>query len=456
MQATLTDAPSADVTRRLARFFAEARYADLPADAVAAARRGVLDWLGCALAGSHHPTLDILLAVASEFNGQTQTTVLGRQCRIGLLEAALVNGQAGHVLDYDDTHMAGVVLHASSPVLAALFAMCESPTSPVVSGVDLITAYAIGFEAGVRIGQASPGHHKGGWHLTGTLGTLAASAAAGKLLGLDEQQMIYALGIGGTQAAGMQQNRGTMCKSFHAGRAASSGVLSARLAQKNFNSAEDIVEGKRGFCRTFSDVAAPELALHELGTRWEIVRNGLKPYACGVVLHPAIDALVAIRSSTGFDSSAIDEVSLRVHPLVMSITGLPNPDTGLKSKFSIYHSAAVALLDGAAGVAQYSDGRAGAAEVVALRQKIVVTADESLRTDEAHARVVTRGGPVFEKHVPHASGTEANPMLDAAVRAKFMMNAEPVIGRERAGAVCQFVATLERQTDVRELIALCA
>ena len=418
MQATLTHAPSVDVTRQLACFFAAARYADLPADAVAAAQRGVLDWLGCALAGSRHPTLDILLAVASEFNGQAQATVLGRQCRIGLLEAALVNGQAGHVLDYDDTHMAGVVLHASSPVLAALFALSESSESPgsrAVSGADLITAYAIGFEAGVRIGQASPGHHKGGWHLTGTLGTLAASAASAKLLGLDEQQMIYALGIGGTQAAGMQQNRGTMCKSFHAGRAASSGVLSARLAQKNFNSAEDIVEGKRGFCRTFSDVAAPELALLELGTRWEIVRNGLKPYACGVVLHPAIDALIAIRSGAGFTGAAIDEVSLRVHPLVMSITGLPNPDTGLKSKFSIYHSAAVALLDGAAGVAQYSDGRAGAAEVVALRQKIVVTADESLRTDEAHARVVSHDGAVFEKHVPHATGTAANPMLDAAV-----------------------------------------
>jgi 2-methylcitrate dehydratase PrpD len=455
MQAVQQAQTTPDVTRQLARFFADARYTDLPLDAVAAARRGVLDWLGCALAGSHHATLDILLTVARELNGQSQATVFGRQCRIGLLEAALVNGQAGHVLDYDDTHMAGVVLHASSPVLAALFALSESPASSPVSGAELMTAYAIGFEAGVRIGQASPGHHKGGWHLTGTLGTLAASAAAGKLLGLDEQQMIYALGIGGTQAAGMQQNRGTMCKSFHAGRAASSGILSARLAQKNFNSSEEIVEGKRGFCRTFSDVAAPELALDELGTRWEIARNGLKPYACGVVLHPAIDALIAIRTSSGFTLTAIDEVSLRVHPLVLAITGLPDPETGLKSKFSIYHSAAVALLDGAAGIAQYSDDRARAEAVVALRKKIVVSADESLRTDEAHGRVVA-GAKVYDKHVEHASGTADNPMPDAAIRAKFMLNAEPVIGRDRAEKVCDFIATLEQQADVRDLIALCA
>ena len=455
MQSSLTAASTPDVTRQLARFFAEAHYADLPADAVAAARRGVLDWLGCALAGSRHPTLDILLSVARELNGQSHATVLGRQCRIGLLEAALVNGQAGHVLDFDDTHMAGVVLHASSPVLAALFALAESPASAPVSGADFMLAYAIGFEAGVRIGQASPGHHKGGWHLTGTLGTLAASAAAAKLIGLDEQQMIYALGIGGSQAAGMQQNRGTMCKSFHAGRAASSGVLSARLAQKNFNSSEEIVEGKRGFCRTFSDVAAPELALQELGTRWEIVRNGLKPYACGVVLHPAIDALVAIRSSAGFSTAAIEEVSLRVHPLVLAITGQPRPESGLQSKFSIYHSAAVALLDGAAGVAQYSDVRARAADVLELRQKVVVSADESLRTDEAHARVVA-GGRVVAQHVPHATGTVAKPMPDAAVQAKFISNAEPVIGRERADRICQFVHALEQQTDVRELLVLCA
>ena len=138
----------------------------------------------------------------------------------------------GHVLDYDDTHMGGVVLHTSSPVLAALFALAERTP---VSGADFMLAYAVGFEAGVRTGRTAPGHHKGGWHLTGTLGTIAAGAACGKLLKLDAQQLTYAMGIAATQAAGMQQNRGTMCKSFHAGKAAANGVLAALLAERGFD-----------------------------------------------------------------------------------------------------------------------------------------------------------------------------------------------------------------------------
>lgn len=441
-----------DVTRQLARHLAGARYEHLPADAVAAARRGILDWLGCALAASRHPTMDILVAVLQEMNPLPQATLLGRETRLGMLEAALANGQMGHLLDFDDTHMGGVVLHTSSPTLAALFALSEKSGA---SGADFMLAYAAGFEAGVRIGHSSPGHHRSGWHLTGTLGTMAATASAARLLGLNEQQTIYALGIGATQAAGMQQNRGTMSKSFHAGKAASNGLLAAKLAQKGFDSSDEIIEGKRGFCRVFSDTATPEATLDGLGQRWEIASNGHKPYACGVVLHPAIDALIAIRASSGFDLAQVSEVALRVHPLVMAITGLPAPETGLKSKFSIYHSAAIALRDGAAGTAQYTNSRATDAEVIALRQKVTVVADDCLRNDEAHASVVANGKP-YQHHVEHASGTIANPMSDAAIAAKFMHNAEPVIGRERAERVCEMTASLELQGDIRALLALCA
>jgi len=182
----------------------------------------VLDWIGCALAGSTHPTIAKLLAVLEEAGGRPQARVIGHRLRLGLLDAPLANGQMGHVLAFDDTHMGGVVLHASSPVLAALFGLAERAP---VSGADLMLAYAVGFEAGVRSGRAAPGHHKGGWHLTGTLGSIAAGVAAGKLIGLDAQRLTYAMGIAATQAAGMQQNRGTSCKSFHAGKAAANGVL---------------------------------------------------------------------------------------------------------------------------------------------------------------------------------------------------------------------------------------
>src|SRR5436190_2547538 len=286
------------LTKTLCSHLAAAQFGNLSAAAKREARRGVLDWIGCALAGSGHRTITTLLGVLQETSGKPAATVFGCKLKLGLLDAPLANGQMGHVLDYDDTHMGGVVLHTSSPVLAGLFALAERKP---VSGAELMLAYATGFEAGVRAGRTAPGHHRGGWHLTGTLGSIAAGVAAGRLLGLDGKRLAHAMAIAATQSAGMQQNRGTMCKSFHAGKAASSGVLAALLAERGFDGSLEIIEGKRGYCRIYSDVAAPQALTDELGSRWEITRNGHKPYACGVVLHPVIDAMIAIRSQAKID-----------------------------------------------------------------------------------------------------------------------------------------------------------
>jgi 2-methylcitrate dehydratase PrpD len=446
------DPGAATLTKTLCAHLAAARYCDLSAAARHEARRGVLDWVGCALAGSRHAAIDALLAVLRETSGRPQATVLGRELKLGLLDAPLANGQMGHVLDFDDTHMGGVVLHASSPVLAALFSLAERKP---VSGGDLMLAYAVGFEAGIRTGLTAPGHHKGGWHLTGTLGTIAAAVAAGKLIGLDAQRLTYAMGIAATQAAGMQQNRGTMCKSFHAGKAAHNSVLAALLAERGFDSTQEIIEGRTGFCRVYSDTAAPERLIAGLGESWLIEANGHKPYACGVVLHPLIDAVIAIRNRERIDPAAVSEITLRVHPLVLSITNVLEPATGLQSKFSAVHSAAVALLDGGAGIAQYCDAKAVDPTVAALRRKTKAIADETVRSDEAFAIIEARCKR-YVAHVPHASGTAGNPMSDAAIEAKFLANATPVIGDERAQRVVELVWTLERRPDVRHLIALVA
>jgi 2-methylcitrate dehydratase PrpD len=440
------------LTKTLCGHLAAARFEDLSPAAKREARRGLLDWIGCALAGSRHPTATTLLSVLQETTGKPVATVLGNKLKLGLLDAPLANGQMGHVLDYDDTHMGGVVLHTSSPVLAALFALAER--SPV-SGAQFMLAYTAGFEAGVRSGRTAPGHHKGGWHLTGTLGSIAAGVAGGKLLGLDAQKLTYAMGIAATQAGGMQQNRGTMCKSLHAGKAASNGVLAALLAERGFDSTQEIIEGKKGFARIYSDVAEPEQLTAGLGGGWLIESNGHKPYACGVVLHPLIDAVIAIRNRESIDPAAVSEIALRVHPLVLSITGVMEPSTGLQSKFSTLHSAAVALIDGAAGTTQYSDARATNPGVAALRRKVKPVADETLRRDEAHA-VIVAAGQRHEIHIAHASGTADNPMSDTQIENKFIANAEPVIGAPRARRASEWIATLDRQSDMRELSALVA
>lgn len=446
------DTAAVTLSKTLCGHLAAAHYSDLSHRAASEARRGVLDWLGCALAGSRHSTIDKLLSVLQEAGGRPVATVLGRSLKLGLLDAPLANGQAGHLLDYDDTHMGGVVLHTSSPVLAALFALAERTP---VRGTDLMLAYAVGFEAGVRAGRTAPGHHNGGWHLTGTLGSIAAGVACGKLLQLDKQRLTYAMGIAATQACGMQQNRGTMCKSFHAGKAAANGTLAALLAQKGFDSTQEIIEGKKGFCRIYSDTQEPEQLTAGLGEEWLIETNGHKPYACGVVLHPLIDAVVALREKTQLDPSAVTEIGLRLHPLVLSITGVVEPATGLQSKFSVYHSAAVAFADGNAGIPQYTDAKANDPMLVKLRRKVKPVADKSLRKDEAYATVVA-GDRREEVHIPHASGTTANAMSDAAIEAKFMANATAVIGSDRAKQTAEMVWTLDKVRDVRELLALVA
>lgn len=441
------------VTKSLGTFISGMTYEALPAAVVHEARRGVLDWIGCALAASGHRTIGLLLDTLSAAGSPAIARVLGHGGRrLGLLDAALANGQMGHLLDFDDTHLGGVVLHASSPLLAALFALAEHRP---VSGRDLIVAYAAGFEAGVRAGQGAPRHHDGGWHLTGTLGSLAAGAGCARLLGLDGRQVTHAIGIAATQAAGMQQNRGTMCKSFHAGKAASSGLLAALLAERGFDSSDEILEGRRGFIRIYSATSEPERIAEGLGVRFELARNGYKPYACGVLLHPLIDAMIALHERAGLPVDQVDHVELRVHPLAVKITGVDDPKSGLMSKFSINHSAAVAYLDGTAGIAQYGDARAAAADVLAFRRMIRVRTDESFRREQAHATLVARDGRRYEAPVAHASGTTENPLSDAALERKFIGNATLVMDESRARAIVDCASGLDRLADARELVALC-
>jgi 2-methylcitrate dehydratase PrpD len=442
------------ITKTLASFLSRLTYDDLSDEARHQVRRGVLDWAGCALAGARHPTIAKILTVMRALNDAPRAHVIGHGLKIGTVEAATLNGQMGHLLDYDDTHMGGVVLHASSPILSALFALAQ--TRGHITGRDLAVAYAVGFEAGVRVGQSAPGHHDGGWHLTGTLGSIAAGAACARLLGLDEKQMVHALGIATTQAAGMQQNRGTMCKSFHAGKAAANGILAALLAEQGFDSSDEIIEGKRGFSRIYSTIAKPEQVLEELGTRFEIARNGHKPYACGVVLHPAIDAVIALRSLTSIDPAQVACLRVMVHPMAVRITGVVEPQTGLQSKFSIYHSAAVALMDGHAGISQYTNDKALDPVITALRRHVEVIAHENLRKDEARAHLRLQDGRVFDTHIPHASGTIDHPMSDQAIAAKFIANATSHLGKDKAqnfADLCWQIEKLEDATSLAEALA---
>ncbi len=242
-----------EVTRTLARYLVQSRYEDIPGPIRHEAARALLNWAGCAIGSARHETVECALAALGEFSGPPQAGLLGRSERLDVLHAALINGISSHVLDFDDTHARAV--HPSAPVLPAILALAEWRH---LSGADLVHAFVLGVETECRIGlSVFPEHYNVGWHITGTAGVFGAAAAAGKLLGLDERQMTWALGIAATQSAGLREMFGSMCKSLHPGRAAHNGLTAALLAQQNFTSSERAIEAPRGFAHVYPPGSTP-------------------------------------------------------------------------------------------------------------------------------------------------------------------------------------------------------
>ena len=383
------------------------------------------------------------LAALSEFSGPREATVLGRGDRLDIMLAALMNGTTSHTFDFDDTHLK-TVIHPSGPVASAILALAERKP---VKGEDFLHAFILGVETECRIGNAVyPSHYDVGWHITATTGVFGAAAAAGRLLGLSEQQMVWALGIAATQSSGLREMFGTMVKPMHPGNAARNGLLAALLASKNFTSAEQGIEGRRGFANVLATQRNFAEITERLGETWEISLNTYKPYACGIVEHPAIDGCVQLRNEHKLKAEDIESVALKVHPLVLELTGRKTPQTGLEGKFSVYHSSAVAIVHGAAGEEQYSDAVVRDPRVIAVRDKVVATVESGIHEDQVRIAIRLKGGKVLEKYVEHAVGSLGRPMSDADLEAKFRGLAEGILAKaetDRLIGLCWEVGTLK-------------
>lgn len=439
-----------DVTATLARYVVSAPADGVPASVRYEAVRSFLNWAGCAIGGSRHETVDIALAAVSPFAGKAQAAILGRAERLDALNAALLNGIASHVFDFDDTHLK-TIIHPAGPIASAILSLAQLKP---VSGRDFLHAFILGVEVECRIGNAVyPAHYDIGWHITGTAGVFGAAAAAGRLLGLTEQQMTWALGIAGTQSSGFREMFGTMCKSFHPGRAAQNGLLSAFLAQRDFTSSNRVLEAPRGFAHVMSTQRNFDEITKGLGDSFEIALNTYKPFACGIVIHPIIDGCIQLRNEFGLKAAEIQQIDLEVDPLVLELTGKKTPQVGLEGKFSVYHSAAVAIIDGRAGEEEYSDSRVHDCEVVALRDKVGATASENIAEDECHVTITLKDGRVLKKHVEHAIGSLARPMTDADLDAKFGSLAAPILGAQQASRLRDLCWNIEKLDDVAVLAA---
>ena len=419
-------------TRQLAAFYAGAGTIALPDAVWHEAERTLVNFVGCAIGGTGHPAVVAAWNAIEPFAGAAQATLLGRPERTDALSAALLNGIASHVLDFDDTHEA-TLIHPGGPVLAAAAALAEWRET---SGEALLRATVLGVDAACRIGQAVlPSHYAMGWHITGSAGVFGAAVAAGSLLGLDAEGLSWALGLAATQPTGLREMFGSMTKSFHPGRAAQSGLLAALLAERGYTSSLSALEAKRGWAAAVSRDWAPVPLIEGLGERWEIMGNTYKPFACGLVVHPVIDGCLTLRDQYGFDPAHVTGVALRVHPLVLELTGKRAPQTGLDGKFSVYHAAAVALRTGQAGETSFSDAAVQDAKTIALRARVTAEVDEALVPEAAIVRVALADGRVLEERVAHARGSLEWPLSDAALDAKFLELARLRLPPERAAAL---------------------
>ncbi len=440
--------PDGGVAAAFARALGAAAGAPLSPAVVHEAQRALANALGLAVGASRHPGVDAVVAAASALGGAPAAPVLARSERLDAHFAALAAGFAAHVDDFDDTHLA-TVIHPGAACMAVLVALAEE-TRP--TGTRALAAFALGCEAQLRAGVAiSPEHYDRGWHITGTCGVVGAAVTAALLLGLDDAALARAIRLSATMPLGHRDAFGTMAKAFHPGKAAANGILAARHAAGGADAPPDVIEHARGFAAALSTRFDASQMLEEIGTRWELAANTYKPYPCGIVAHPSIDAALALRER-GVTAGAIAELRAHCHPLVPELMGNPDPGDGLEARFSAIHGIAAAFCDGRVGLPQYETQRIVSDDVRALRARTTLVPSTAIARDAARLEARTRDGTVLEETIAHARGSAARPLTDTELRAKVRLLADPVLGEGVGDRLFDAVLALERAPSARSVL----
>lgn len=449
-----TVSSAANLTLALAERACAVTYDALPEAVRELARQCVLDYLGVGLAGSDDELVRILLDELAEAGGATQAGVIGHATRLPVLSATLVNGAIAHALDYDDVHLA-MPGHPSVAILPALLALAEEKQA---SGKAVITAFVAGYETCCRVGMAlRPGHYNRGFHATGTIGAFGATAACAHLLGLSAEATGRALGIAGTQSAGLKSQFGTMCKPFHAGKAAQNGLLAARLAARGFSSRPDLIECAQGFATTHSPDFFPEKALAEPKQGFHIYGNLFKYHAACYMTHAPIECGRQLRERLGAAPADIAAINLSLHRATDRVCNIPAPTDGLEAKFSLRQTVAMALAGvDTASLGAYSVKTATDPALVTLRERVNFDFREDFPEAGAEIEIELKDG---RKASAKFDAGIANPdIADQGRRLaeKFDALATPVVGAARARELRETIAGFEGLGDVGVLAKLAA
>jgi 2-methylcitrate dehydratase PrpD len=365
----------ASLTANLARLIAASDPLRSP-EAVELARRAIIDFLACTIAGSRDSGTQVVLATFLPFAGHGDAVLIGQGRTTDAFMAALVNGHAGHALDYDDVHPS-VRGHPTTVVLPALLAIARETSA---SALELVSAYIVGVETMSRLGLAlGSKHYENGFHATATLGTIGAAAACAHLLKLAPETIAVALGLAATQSAGLRLQFGFDAKPLHAGLAARAGLTAVKLAASGFNGSPDFLDGPIGFFAAYGAGAAhPERAVEAWGDPWQIVSPGLilKEFPCCTATHCAAEAILSLRSEHAIDPAKIKAVTATFPPGGDAALVVREPQTGVDGRFSVEYVIATGIIDGKLGIDAFSDHPVRA-DIAALARRVERQHDET-------------------------------------------------------------------------------
>ncbi len=449
----ITDIQSKGLTRALADQARSLTFADIPDETRSWARQCVLDYVACGIAGASDELTTILLAELREQGGRETASIFGVSDRLPAASAALINGAASHALDFDDVNLA-MPGHPSVAILPALLALAEELGS---SGQDVLTAFVAGYELQCRVGRVlAPGHYDVlGFHATATIGSFGASAACAHLLGLDQEQFAIALGIAGTQAAGLKSMFGTMCKPLHAGKAAYHGLMAAKLAKRGFTSRMDVIECRQGFGSTHSPDFHPERASEIPAHGWYIRSNLFKYHAACYMVHSSIEAARKLREQFGVAPDRVERIRVELEESCDRICNIPAPRTGLEAKFSLRLATAMGLAGLDTGrLSTYSAEVAADPDLVRLRDKVELDFRTGIPNTFASIDLLLTDGTHLTAR--HDAGIAAVDTADQGRRLeeKFTGLVDPVLGHNRCMALISGISRFESLPDLRELMAL--
>jgi 2-methylcitrate dehydratase PrpD len=434
-----------DVIRTVAQYALRSHWSDLPSPVQHEAKRIFLNWVGCALGGSTHPAVASAQAALDEFSGRPRCTVVGRGIRTDITSATLLNGLGASAHAFDDTHL-DTIAHPSAPSGAALLAFAERQP---VRGTEFLHALILSNELQCRMSKVlaiAPASCHVGLYMTGITGAFGVAAAVGCLLGLSEQQLVWGMGIGAAQGSGFRATHASMVSGFIPAHAGRNGLVAALMAAKGFTCTDHFLEARNGFADVFASAAHLAALTDGLGTHFECMHVAAKPYPAGVFIHPAIEACLKLGAEVAPDQ--IKRALLRVHPLGIGLTGKREPKGAYEAQVSVYHWAAAALVRRSAGLAEANDAAVTDPQIVAMRQRVVVNADESLRADEAMASVDLMDGTSRQVHIPRCLGSATRPMLDRDLEDKFLSQSNGLLLRRRAQQLIEECWNIHTVDDV--------